>query len=200
MKLLVIGHKEHGKDTACEYIRDRYGLTFQSSSVFCAERVVRPWLEKQHNITYGTLEECFEDRVNHRAKWFQAICEYNVSNPARLCQEIFGAYDMYCGLRNVVELNALRKCGAFDVCVWIDASRRKPAESIESCTVSPGDADVIINNNESKEIMYQCIDQLFGHSSTSSCTSTSSSSSSSCATKSSCPSSQGSSTRSSSKN
>ena len=32
VKLLVIGHKRHAKDTLAEIFRDKFGLTFESSS------------------------------------------------------------------------------------------------------------------------------------------------------------------------
>jgi len=41
LKLLIIGHGRHGKDTVCEILRDKYNLqVFESSSRFCSKRFI----------------------------------------------------------------------------------------------------------------------------------------------------------------
>lgn len=96
---------------------------------------------------YGAFEEAFADRRNHRKFWFDAICEYNKPDRSRLGRELYAAYDMYVGLRNWHELEALRLHKAFDLCVWVDASERCGPEPESSCTVTSAQADVIIDNN-----------------------------------------------------
>jgi dephospho-CoA kinase len=138
MKLLVIGHARHGKDTVCEILRDEYGLTFKSSSEFCAEKVVFPRMPR-----YTTWQKCFADRANHRGEWFNVIAEYNAGDPGRLGREIFAEYDIYCGLRNVEEFRALKA----DHVIWVDASKRQPLESTASMTLTEEMADLWIDNN-----------------------------------------------------
>ena len=65
LKLLVIGHGRHGKDTVCEILRDRYGYTFESSSKFCSKLFIYNDLKNKYN--YLNEEECYADRHNHRA-------------------------------------------------------------------------------------------------------------------------------------
>ena len=69
MKLMVCGHARHGKDQFCEFM----GLVYTSSSMAALDNVI--WPAMGHN--YNSKEECFEDRVNHRAKWHRLITEYN---------------------------------------------------------------------------------------------------------------------------
>src|SRR6185369_672766 len=41
-RIVLVGHGRHGKDTVAEMLRDEYGFSFCSSSLFCAERVMMP--------------------------------------------------------------------------------------------------------------------------------------------------------------
>ena len=145
MKLLIIGHGRHGKDTVAEILRDTYGLRFQSSSFAAAELVARPFLSER-GITYDTLEECYADRHNHRPAWHQAIKEYNEEDPTRLAREILKDADIYVGMRSNREVQAC--LGIFDLILWVDASERVPKESAESMNIDIDIADAIITNNE----------------------------------------------------
>jgi len=145
-KILVLGHARHGKDTVCGLLNKLYGLSFVSSSYFVAETCVRSWLETR-GIKYPSLEACYADRINHRAAWFDAIAEYNRVDPAKLGRELFSKYDIYCGLRNVKEFQALKAEKAFNCCLWVDRSRHALAELTTSFNIGLSAADYIIDNN-----------------------------------------------------
>lgn len=146
MKLLITGHAQHGKDTVCDLLAERFGLSFVSSSFFVAERAVRPYLAER-GITYETLEECYADRGNHRALWYDAIKAYNTPDLARMGRELFSKHDIYCGLRNFEEMSAQRQQGLFDFSIWVDATFRVPPESFMSMTIRPTDCDFILDNS-----------------------------------------------------
>lgn len=152
-KLLVLGYARHGKDTFCDILQETYGYTFVSSSMFCAEHVVRPYLQTK-GITYPSIEACYEDRGNHRSKWFDAIAAYNAHDPARLTKEILAKYDIYAGLRNARELMAAKQQKIPDLIIWIDASKRLPPEPMDSCSVSPHLADVVFDNNDGPQSVF----------------------------------------------
>lgn len=145
MKIMVIGHARHGKDSVCNVLCELYGLKFISSSLFVADKAVRPWLE-QRGIVYNSMDDCYADRVNHRADWFDAIAAYNKDDPAKLGKELFAQYDVYCGLRNLREFQALYNAKAFDVCFWVDRSGHVPLEPETSFTIPRKVADYIIDN------------------------------------------------------
>lgn len=151
MKIVILGYARAGKDTCAEMLREDFGLTFCSSSFFAAEKVVMPALARM-GIHYSSIEACFQDRIHHRATWYNAIVDYNSGDLARLGREIFAQYDVYCGLRNRHELEAIKKAKLCDLVVWIDASARgvKP-EDPTSCSVSAADADLVIFNHGSLE-------------------------------------------------
>lgn len=158
MKLLITGFGRHAKDTASEYIASKYGLKFISSSEFVGQKAVYPHLKaKNPSLTW---EQCFIERHQNRALWYNLITEYNTPNLARLGTELFEQYDIYCGLRNIDEFNALKTSNVFDHSIWIDASKRLPPEPSSSMTIKPSNCDYIIDNNTTIENLYSNLDTL----------------------------------------
>ena len=144
-KLLVIGHGRHGKDTVCEILRDEYGYSFESSSQFCSKLFIYNDLKDKYN--YTSEEECYADRHSHRKEWYDAICDYNLSDAATLGREMFKKYDIYCGLRNKREFFAMKNTGVFDYCIWVDRSMHLESESKDSMSLEQWMADYTIDNN-----------------------------------------------------
>lgn len=151
-KLLVIGHGRHGKDTVCEILRDDYGFSFESSSQFCSKLFIFDQLKDLYG--YANEKECYDDRHNHRSEWYDAICAYNVPDPARLGRDIFKEHDIYCGLRNKKEYHAMRNTGVFDYAIWVDRSDYLPLEDKSSMTLTQWMADFTIDNNGTLDELY----------------------------------------------
>lgn len=154
MKLLIIGHARHGKDTAAEIIEKDFGMRHTSSSMFCAEKLMMPAFKHKARFyipgtipVYNTVQECFHDRVNHRTFWYDTIREYTSTDPSRLVREILVEHDIYVGLRSKVELAACRNSGLVDAIIWVDRSDVLPLESRNSNNLEPWMADYVIDNN-----------------------------------------------------
>ena len=145
MKILILGNARHGKDTLAELFNQHFGLTFMSSSQASADFFLYNQLKDKYG--YTTSEECFEDRVNHREEWYQAICDYNKDNRARLAQDILSRSDCYVGMRDKEEFKECVKRKLFDIIIWVDASKRLPLEPGTSFNINMSDADVIVENN-----------------------------------------------------
>jgi len=180
--VLVLGYGRHGKDTVSEMLRDNFGFTFTSSSEFCAEKVVMAAIEDawaKHEAAgghqafpeptiprYASVQECFDDRANHRQFWYEAIRDFNRPDLTALGQAIFAENDVYCGLRHKSEFHAVKNAGIPDVVIWVDRSDHLPPEPPESCSVEPWMADFIIDNNgtiEELEInVLSLFDRLLG--------------------------------------
>ena len=125
-KLCIVGHCRHGKDSMAEIfiydvLKEKYG--------------------------YKTPDECFEDRVNHRAEWHELICDYNIEDKSKLAKGILEHADCYVGMRDFKEIKECIKQNLFDLIIWVDASKRLPLESKESFNIDINDADIIIDNN-----------------------------------------------------
>lgn len=144
-KLLIIGHMRHGKDSFAEILNEQFGLKYQSSSQASADIFLYDALKDKYG--YKTPEECFEDRVNHRAEWKQMICDYNKDDRAKLAKEILKNSDCYVGMRDREEINECMRQGLFDIIVWVDASERLPLEPASSFDIDKTCADIIIENN-----------------------------------------------------
>lgn len=143
--IYIVGHGRHGKDTVAEILRDSFDFTFTASSWFMAEKVVFPALKEQYG--YDTAEQCFNDRRNHRAEWFDLIDKAN-PNGTELSEAIFKHNDIYVGIRNKRELDAVKADSRFDpLIIWVDASERLGPEHSDSMGITVDDADYIINNN-----------------------------------------------------
>jgi len=161
LKLLVIGHGRHGKDTVCEILRDKYGYTFESSSQFCSKLFIYDMLKDKYG--YANEEECYADRHNHRAEWYNAICDYNKTDGARLGRAMFEEFDIYCGLRNKREFHAMKNTGVFDYAIWVDRTKFLPPESPDSMSLEQWMADYTIDNNGSLEDLKFNVDQLMSY-------------------------------------
>lgn len=148
-QLIVTGLGGHGKDTLCEMAAYQ-GYTWKSSSEFACEHVV--WPAMYYGYNYASWQECFEDRRNHRAEWYQLISRFNRDDPARLGKMIFAKYDIYCGIRSIEELEAVRKAGLVDYVIWVDAKERLGVtESEDSISICSRDCDITVTNNDSIE-------------------------------------------------
>jgi hypothetical protein len=160
-KILIIGHGRHGKDTVAKIIQLFYGLSFQSSSEFCAKKLMFPALKDKYG--YKTVEECYNDRANHRAEWYDIISNYCTEDPTQLSRDIFAEYDIYCGLRNKREFHAMKNQGVFDICIWVDRSDHLPLEPKDSMTLEPWMADFVIDNNGDEDELTLSVKTLMDH-------------------------------------
>lgn len=159
LKLMILGYGRHGKDTVADYLKMNYGLTHVSSSMFVLHEAVYPVLQPKYG--YKSEDECFNDRHNHRAEWYDAISNYNQPNRAALATKLFESYDMYVGLRNADELEACIHKGIFDYSIWVDATERlNKIEDASSCTISRDMCDFKLNNNNNLHNLYVQIDYM----------------------------------------
>jgi len=144
-RFLIIGNMRHGKDSLAEIWQDNFGLTFKSSSQAASDIFLYDTLKDKYG--YKTPEECFEDRVNHRAEWKELICDYNKEDRAKLAKGILEHSDCYVGMRDREEINECMRQGLFDIIIWVDASERLPLEDSSSFDIDKTCADIIIENN-----------------------------------------------------
>jgi hypothetical protein len=141
LKVLIIGHGRHGKDTVGDMLRARFGLRVASSSEFCAQKAIFPLVAD----LYPDWQACYADRASHRDLWFHAIRAYNLRPGPMLCQQILEDHDVYTGMRSRAEFERAR--GFFDLVVWVDRSDHLPPEPVASMELTADDADWILDNN-----------------------------------------------------
>lgn len=132
MKIILLGHARHGKDTVAEFINSEIGLEFRSSSSLAAEIFLYEALKDKYG--YKSYDECFEDRSNHRAEWHNLIADYNSEDPARLAKQIFETNDIYVGMRSAIELAKCREDGVVDLIIGV-YNPRMPDEPRDSFNI-----------------------------------------------------------------
>lgn len=151
-KLLIIGHGRHGKDTVCEILKDKHSFSFVSSSYYLAQHVMWPILKDR----YENVEECYNDRHNHRKLWADTIDNVGLVD---IMKSIITEYDIYCGLRNVDDFYTVKEQGVFDIIVGVDASKRIEYRD-PTFKIPLEESDVIIDNNGTPEELIENIDQF----------------------------------------
>lgn len=126
MKILILGHGQHGKDTVAELLRDMYGFTFKSSSWAVFEQAIWPALCLQYaplHPSAGEVEKakqaCYADRVNCRDEWKKLISDYNFPDKTKLAKMILADVDMYVGLRCEIEYAECMKQKLFNKVLWV---------------------------------------------------------------------------------
>ena len=154
-KLLLLGHARHGKDTVAEILRDDYKFKLEPSSMAISEYIRKNFLQSQN---YSTNLECYEDRVNHRPAWFDAIAHYNKDDPCAWAKYILSMGDIYCGMRRLEEFDECITQKLFDYVIWVDALERHPPEPVSSFTIPQHRADLVIDNNGTLDQLYENID------------------------------------------
>lgn len=149
MKILVCGHGRHGKDEFAEQL----GLPHSSSSWFACNDFIFDALKNKYG--YETVEQCYNDRHNHRKEWFQMIEDYNKDDWSKLSKNILKEYDVYVGMRSLKEFEASKHL--YDDIVWIDASERVPLEDDSSNKITKEMCKTVITNNGTLEEFYEKI-------------------------------------------
>ena len=142
MKILILGTARHGKDSLAELLNEYFGMTYKSSSEMANEMFIYEIIKDEYN--YNSIEECFEDRVNHRSLWYKLICFYNREDKAKLAKDIISKYDCYVGMRDYEEFKASKNL--FDIIIWVDASKRLGNSEITN-KISIEDAHIVVHNN-----------------------------------------------------
>lgn len=161
MKLLIVGHARHGKDSVAAFLYQEFGLTSLASSEAASTLFVFDSLKEKYG--YSTVDECFEDRVNHRSEWYDLIFEYNAGDRAKLAKEVVRRADVYVGMRSQEELDACLEQGVFDAILGV-IDRRRPQESSESMNIDIWKhVDVMIENDGTLEELREKVKSAYSY-------------------------------------
>jgi hypothetical protein len=101
MRLAIVGPGQSGKTTAARWFAEHTPLRYVESTSAAAAKVVcgHPSMGDR----YGSLEECYADRRNHRRQWRDIILEYNRPDGLRLYREMAAENDVLDGIRDARE-------------------------------------------------------------------------------------------------
>lgn len=161
MKILILGHGDHGKDEFAKKLVQKTGLSFKSSSMFASEHVVYPWFVNNEPCAYANADECYADRRNNRPLWCTLILRYNIKEKTRMAREVLTESDVYVGMRAQEEFTACMRAGLFNLIFWVDASKRKEDENEDSIAVYYNQYIMTkVDNNGTLEELDKKVDEL----------------------------------------
>lgn len=167
MKILVVGHKQHGKDTVAIALAERLGMTYESSSEIAINYgLFDDYIQEQYPETWkvqgrqAARDMFYELRNHHRPHMFKTIQDFNSPDKTALARLILAQHNIYCGMRCRKELLACKAEGLFDWIIFVDAQGRKEFEGKDSMTILATDANVILGNSGSKADLSDKLDSL----------------------------------------
>lgn len=144
MKILVLGYKCSGKDEFAKKLSKITNLRYSNASLIAVKEFIFYSLSEKYN--YKTIEDCLNDKDNHREEWAKLFNEYTADDKTKFVKKVLKTSDFYVGLRDLDQ--ALFCLHLFDIVVWVDGCKRTGfTESSDYFTVTPKLADVIIDNN-----------------------------------------------------
>lgn len=161
IKIYVVGHARHGKDTVGDMLIKKLNLKAESSSYVAAKEFLFDRLKDQFG--YKTVEECFNDRHSSqemRALWHDLIYAYNTPDHTKLSRLIFRDNDIYIGIRKKEELQASIEANLAKFYIWVDASNRIPDEDISSMSITKDMCNYVIDNNSTLEQLEINVDEF----------------------------------------
>lgn len=149
IKLVILGHGDHGKDTVAKLIAELYDFKYVDATHIACEHMIWPLMR---DIYGGHFQHCIQDRANNRELWARLIKSHLIEDPLSLAKPVFEEGDIYAGIRAKIEYVATKK--EFDiVTIWVDASKRVAKEDESSTTVTQKMADYTIDNNGSEDYL-----------------------------------------------
>lgn len=143
-RLLIVGHGRHGKDELASIFKKNYSLRFSSSSEAAAKIFIYDALKDERG--YESFKQCYNDRHNHRALWYDMICEFNKDDKARLAKLIMAENEIYVGMRDESEIQACLAADLFDCVIWVNRPST-PLEGSDSFNIDKSHADLIFHND-----------------------------------------------------
>lgn len=155
MKILILGHGQHGKDTFAELLSKKYNLRFQSSSLEAFE-AIKPALKAVFHSA-GCDETLYQLRRHHRELYKALISLYNTPDKSALSKKIISHNDIYVGMRSSDEFVSSKHL--FDLIFWVDAMERVNYVD-PSMAIRYTDDMIKIDNNGSIEGLIKQIDRL----------------------------------------
>lgn len=160
-KILILGHGRHGKDAMADVLFDAYGIEGISSSLFAAKKFLYDLLKGE--MGYKNFVDCYEDRHNHRARWYEEIKKYNTPDRSRLAREMMEEHHIYVGLRDDQEIQACIDEGVFDLIVGVDRPDfpRESMSSFPAQVYMKQQCDFIVYNSGSLVEYEQKIIRIF---------------------------------------
>lgn len=147
MKVLFCGYGRAGKDTAAMHLAKVTGLRYAGSF---------SWAALPHMAKFLGLHPCqaWEQRHQNRQVWKDELDRLRASDQCHLARLVIDEGDVAAGLRDKLEIDAVRAEKLFNHIVWV----HRPGTPVDpTVTYSPGDCDSTILNSGGLFEFYEAI-------------------------------------------
>jgi hypothetical protein len=148
MKIMVLGHKDHGKTTVANMLHTKFGFAYKDSTQRVLE-ITQKYIEARplYPISKSAFLRKYKDNKNSvRDVLKEALTSYTQSNPAKLIKQQYEVCDVYAGLRSSVEYQAAKDI--IDFTFWVQDPRKEENDPTMDIVFDP-DTMIHINNNGS---------------------------------------------------
>lgn len=157
MKILILGHGQHGKDFCATLFQTIKGFKFESSSK-AAFGAIAPVLREI--FPRRDDETLYKERRIYRQLWRQLILLYNTPDRSALARKILETSDIYVGMRSLEEFEASKHL--FDRIYWVDASKREPLDESMEIPFDKGTMSLIDNNGSKDQLLTELLGEVGG--------------------------------------
>jgi hypothetical protein len=141
MKLLFVGYGRAGKDEAAAYVAKRTGLRYAGSTSWA----VLPYMAARLGLH---PQVAWETRHTMRKQWYEMCNELRAPDATILARMVLQSGDITAGVRDIVEITAIKKAKLFDEIVWIE----RPGTPVDpTVTFTSEDCDRVLWNDGTLE-------------------------------------------------
>lgn len=137
----ICGMGRAGKDTAAEFLCDKFGIVYPKS----ASWQILPLVAHMIGVSQ---EEAWRDRHQNREFWIAACHALRKGDVGLLVRMCLGAGDVAVGLRGKEEFHTVMREGLVDLMLWIDRPQVGNDITVE---FTRDDCDVVVDNHTSLE-------------------------------------------------
>ena len=151
--LAILGMGRAGKDTAGEFLAEKFSLAPAISSSLNALPLAAHMAGVRSEKDYTAF---YTERHQNRVFWIHALHALRRGDLTRLARWCLGACDLAIGLRGKEEFAAVMREGVCDLSVWVH--RDVPVDPTVEFTRE--DCDVVVDNTTSLERFHERLTRL----------------------------------------
>lgn len=112
-RILFAGYGRVGKDAAAAYLAQVTGLRYAGSFSWAALPYVAARMGFHPQV-------CWETRHQHREVWYNFCNDLRATDPTILARMVLAQGDIAAGIRDKIELDAVKAAGLFNHIIWIE--------------------------------------------------------------------------------
>lgn len=158
MRIAIVGHGGSGKSEVSRYLSNALKLRYSGigTSRYAADHIFKCSRSAFPLPHYNNVEECYEDRRNHRKAWAMVIDKLEKDNPLGYYAALLQQSDVIDGLRRNSVLEAFVSARAVDLVIQV--VRDVPVDP--TYEISPNLIDLVVPNYGTTPELHRRLDRI----------------------------------------